>query len=532
MAKVFNVTTVCRPQKHYMVSLDGRLRAMKELADNGMYFIINKARQYGKTTILRALNDYLQDDYYVVLMDFQTFGSAKFKSENAFSLSFASSFIRLMNRNRGSLPPGLSARLSGLEKICGARLSDFELKELFESLSDICASSDKPIILMIDEVDSAANNLVFLDFLAQLRAYYIDRDHGPAFQSVILAGVYDIKNLARKIRPDEDHKVNSPWNVAADFHINMSFSAAEIAGMLCEYEADYHTGMDTETIAEQIYYHTSGYPFLVSRLCQLLDETVSMRLGSKSEAWSSYGIIEACRILTTENNTLFESMIGKITNYPELKHLLERKVFNGQTVSYTATNEIIRLGTMFGIIKNVDNAVAPANRIFARVLADYFLSMDELKETEIYKASIREKHQFVTGGRLDMRAVMERFIVHFTELYGNRGERFIEEEGRKYFLLYLRPIINGSGYYSMEAVTGSGTRTDVIVYYYEELFIIETKIWHGPKRNEDARNQLMGYMDSYCQKTGYLLTFSFNKTKMQGIKEVRIGDKLLIEAVV
>lgn len=65
---------------------------------------------------------------------------------------------------------------------------------------------------MIDEVDSATNNQVFLDFLVQLRAYYIDRDVQPTFQSVILTGVYDVMNLKRKIRPDEEHKVNSPWN--------------------------------------------------------------------------------------------------------------------------------------------------------------------------------------------------------------------------------------------------------------------------------------------------------------------------------
>ena len=51
----------------------------------------------------------------------------------------------------------------------------------------------------------------------------------------------------------------------------MSFNADEIAGMLDEYEADHHTGMDTKRVAQEIYNLTSGYPFLVSRICQLLD---------------------------------------------------------------------------------------------------------------------------------------------------------------------------------------------------------------------------------------------------------------------
>ena len=96
---------------------------------------------------------------------------------------------------------------------------------------------------MIDEVDSAANNQVFIDFLAQLRAQYLDREFYPGFQSVILAGVYDIKNLKRKLRPEEGHRYNSPWNIASAFEIDMSFNVHDIAGMLTEYENDHHTGM-------------------------------------------------------------------------------------------------------------------------------------------------------------------------------------------------------------------------------------------------------------------------------------------------
>ena len=112
---------------------------------------------------------------------------------------------------------------------------------------------------MIDEVDSASNYRVFLDFLAMLRGYYLDRENSPIFQSVILAGVYDIKNLKLKIRSEEEYQYNSPWNIAARFHIDMSFTAVQIASMLEEYEQDNHTGMNVEEMARCIYDYTSGY---------------------------------------------------------------------------------------------------------------------------------------------------------------------------------------------------------------------------------------------------------------------------------
>lgn len=124
---------------------------------------------------------------------------------------------------------------------------------------------------MIDEVDSASNNQVFIDFLAQLRGYYLKRDKAPIFHLVILAGVYNIKNLKLKLRPESEHQYNSPWNIAADFDMEMSFTAEQITGMLEEYEADHHTRMDIRAVAEKIYEYTSGYPVLVSSICRHID---------------------------------------------------------------------------------------------------------------------------------------------------------------------------------------------------------------------------------------------------------------------
>lgn len=89
-----------------------------------------------------------------------------------------------------------------------------------------------------------------------------------------MAGVYDIKNLKLKIRLESEHQYNSPWNIAAEFKIDMSFSAEQISGMLSEYEADKHTGMDINRVAEYIYEYTSGYPYLVSAICKIIDEDI------------------------------------------------------------------------------------------------------------------------------------------------------------------------------------------------------------------------------------------------------------------
>lgn len=108
----------------------------------------------------------------------------------------------------------------------------------------------------------------------------------------------------------------------------------------------------------------------------------------------------------------------------------------------------------------------------------------------------------------------------------------MEDVGRRYFLLYLRPIINGTGNYYIEAQTRNMERTDVIVDYRGEQFVVELKIWRGNSYNTRGEAQLMDYLEYYHLKKGYMLSFNFNKHKQIGVNQVILGDKILVEAVV
>ena len=72
----------------------------------------------------------------------------------------------------------------------------------------------------------------------------------------------------------------------------------------------------------------------------------------------------------------------------------------------------------------------------------------------------------------------------------------------------------------------------MIVDYRGQQYVIEMKIWHGEEYNQRGKEQLAAYLKYYQLEEGYLLSFNFNKKKTVGVKEVVLGDKLLIEAVV
>ncbi|MCI9379687.1 MAG: AAA family ATPase [Dorea sp.] len=539
MRKEFNVTGLCVPKKHYMVDLSKRLVQMKKMIDKGNYFVINRARQYGKTTTLAALAEYLKDEYRVIFMDFQTIGNAMYENEDSFSRAFAACFLEEFQTS-GKIcedkRPLAEQVIKELETVLVEQNRPFYLMNLFRYLIAVCELSDRPLVLMIDEIDSAKNNQVFLDFLSQLRNYYLRRERKgtAAFHSVILAGVYDVKNLKRKLRTDEEHKMNSPWNIAVNFDMDMSFFKDEIAKMLGEYEADENTGMNIGDMAGLIYEETSGYPFLVCRLCKIMDEELpgTAEFKNRSEAWSKEGFLAAVRILVLEKNTLFDSLNHKLGDYPELERVISRMLFNGEQVIYNPDLEEIDIAMMFGFARREGAVVVIANRIFETRLYNRFLTSEEWKESDITQASFMDKNRFVVNGHLNMRRILEKFVLHFQEIYGDKDDKFVEEYGRIFFLLYLRPIINGTGNYYVEAQTRDKKRTDVIVDYHGEQFIIEMKLWHGKEYHERGEAQLADYLNIYNKQTGYLLSFNFNKKKETGVFERKIAGKRIIEAIV
>ena len=526
MPKEFNITGTCYPEEHYMVNLDSRLAQIKQMVDAGKYFSINKGRQYGKTTTLRALRAYLNQEYIIVSLDFQALSSSEFENEQKFVRAMARGLYQLK-----IVKSHMSHEIQKEMKKMKSYDNSYLLADLFNIFSDWCGEVDKPIVLMIDEVDQASNYQIFLDFLAQLRYYYLNRQDYSTFQSVILAGVHDIRNLKLKIRPQSEHQHNSPWNIATDFDVQMNFSPKDIAGMLEEYESDYHTGMNISEMAQMIYDDTSGYPVLVSSFCCLMDKKIAgtEKFPTKSDAWTKEGFLKAEKILLTEKTPLFESLIDKLKDNENLRNLLYRILFDGRSIPYNADNDAIDVATMYGFVTNRNGQLAVFNRIFETRIYEWFLSVELTSGNDF---SGGNKNQFVENGRLNMERVLEKFVVDFDFIYGSRDDKFKEEVGRRLFLLYLKPIINGTGFYHIESRTRDERRMDVVVDYGTEQHIIELKIWHGEQYNSDGEKQLSDYLDYHHLKKGYLLTFNFNQKKETGVKRVQYGDKELIEATV
>lgn len=224
-------------------------------------------------------------------------------------------------------------------------------------------------------------------------------------------------------------------------------------------------------------------------------------------------------------------MIKKMADFPKLKSMMQDILFCGCNYPFERDNYLIDLGVTFGFIKEINGIVAIANRIFETKLYDLFLSEMVMDDT-LGKVVTEERNQYIVDGMLQMQLVMEKFYQHYMEIYGDSDQKFVEQQGRKIFLLYLKPIINGMGNYYIEAQTRDARRTDIIVDYRGRQFIIELKIWRGNEYNQRGEKQLAEYLDAYGADRGYLLSFNFNKNKKTGIQEILYNGKHILEVTV
>ena len=513
--KEFNTTGSCNPQWHYMVDTEKRFKAVENLIDKGKYFTINRARQYGKTTMLQMIRRRLSEQYIIIKTSFEGIGDESFKSIPEFVNTFCSLMVRYLQE------VGEKETLKNV--FDNHDLASFE--ELSNVITEFCRTSSKPVVLLIDEVDKSSDNQLFLNFLGMLRNKYLERNEGlgATFHSVVLAGVYDVKNLKLKLRPDAEKKYNSPWNIAADFNVDMTFHPEEISQMLQDYENDVHTGMDIKAMGEEIYKYTSGYPYLVSAICKLIDEQLD-------RDWTEDGIVKAVKIIVQGNNTLMDDLSKNLENYPEFREFMFSVAVNGTSYAFTLLNPMVSMGNMFSYIKNKAGRVAIHNLVFEEALFLYF-TVDYAIKNQDKLAPFQSN--YILNGRLNMEYVVERFAELLHEEYRESTEAFVEKEGRLLFLTFLKPIINGVGFYYVEPQTRDNRRMDLVVTYGRQEFVVELKIWRGDKYERTGREQLSEYLAIRGMDEGYLLTFDFSKNKSIAEPQwIEVDGKRIFEAVV
>ena len=169
--------------------------------------------------------------------------------------------------------------------------------------------------------------------------------------------------------------------------------------MLEEYAADKSVKMNTLQIAETLFYYTSGYPFLVSKLCKMLDEDLV-----QNGEWTVQDVEIAVKKLINEENTNFENLIKNLENNPELYAAVYEVAIAGDFVPFNIHTPIINLGHLHGIFveSNGGGRVMIHNRIYVEVIVNYMT--DKMRRAELANRSDLGTGYKNNDGTLNMEA--------------------------------------------------------------------------------------------------------------------------------
>jgi len=300
----------------------------------------------------------------------------------------------------------------------------------------------------------------------------------------------------------------------------MAFNADEIATMLVEYEKDYATGMDIARVSEELFSYTSGYPFMVSRLCLIMH--------NKSKVWDIYGVRDAVTEFLKEDNTLFSDMSKNLENHEGLYRLLYDVMILGVRRSFSYDNPVIGMAYRYGYIKSDHRySVVVFNKIFETRISNYFVTKNE--QSKPHQRTSVTYYNIATEDHFNMELCLEKFAQFFNkEIYPTKEKELLEMY-RISFLSFLSPLLNGIGHYHYESQLSDERRMDVIVNYGRHEYIIELKRIFSERDRKEGLDQLLGYMEGRGADVGYYLTFDFRKKSDSKVEWLSIAGKRIFE---
>jgi len=480
----FNTSGPNIPRQHYTIERRNQLKEGINLVDKDRYFTIWAPRQTGKSTFFRQLAVELEkQNYKVAHINFESYKNASLGS-----------FLKRFTRH---LKESWNVDFS----------KETDISNIFELIENI---KNQKCVLIIDEVEGI-NEEYFGDFLHSIRNAYHSREN-HCLKSVILVGVSNIIGIV------QDNA--SPFNIADNLNIPY-FTKKEVFELLHQHETE--TGqLFEEKVKQKIYQITAGQPGLVNGFAKIL---VDRNSDKKILDYNDYLKVEDwyLRIAIDKN---FENIHNKAKAE---RRFVERLLFTEDEIPFYIDRPSIKHLHTNGLIKDDENGnVTFWVPFYKKRLYKAFYPYTNGERKEISRTIFAEEY-FDKDNNFKIEKlisaykeyVKRRSFKAFLEKDENGNYKSIKESALIYsfetFITAVVSQLNGKIY--READTGLG-KSDMIINFNGQEFIIETKVYYAPKQFNEGKKQLAYYCKNSGLKTGFYLVFCPENQKYpQNLKE-------------
>ena len=375
--------------------------------------------------------------------------------------------------------------------------------ELF--LSDWCQQLEKPLVLLLDEVDALVGDTL-ISLLRQLRAGYPKRpDQFP--QTVILCGVRDLQDYRIQSSTEKTAITGgSAFNIKAESLRLGDFNQEETVRLLLEHTAE--TGqVFTPEALDLVWSFTRGQPWLINALAY--ETTWRNKAGrDRTQPITGAMIREAKENLILRRVTHLDQLADKLRE-PRVRRVVE-PMLRGDELESVATVDDIQYAVDLGLIARTTAGPQIANPIYREVIPRELTVITQLN----LESQQNPAWYIRRDGQLDMPKLLEAFQQFFRENSEAWLEGFNYREAGPQLLMqaFLQRIINGGGRVDREYGLGR-RRTDLLVVWNHpagvQRVVIELKLLRGSLEStlQEGLAQTWEYTDRCGAEAAHLVIF-------------------------
>jgi len=482
MNRFFNTAGPCVPGKHYLLPSAERLGEVAGLIAREQYFVIHAARQSGKTTLLLDLRNTLEAAgrhraLYCTLESVQGYTDPR------------EGIPAVVGAVRSSL------KAFGWPDTFTEGAANTVLKD---GLSRLCASLDRPLVLLFDEVDCLSEGTL-VTFLRQLRDGFVNRAGGMPFpSSVALVGMRAIRDYKAQIRPGAATLGSaSPFNIAARSLTLANFTESEVGTLYAQHTADTGQAFPPEAVARAFHW-SQGQPWLANALAR---EVVDKILGTDyAQPVAAAHFDEAAERLILRRDTHIDSLVERLRE-ERVRRLVEPVILGG-TPSVDLMSDDARYVVDLGLLRTDRKVWEAANPIYREVM------VRTLSYTTQESLPAELASRWIADGRLDMSGLLRGFQTFWRENADIWVDKYAYREAAPHLILmaFLQRVVNGGAHIDREFALGR-KRLDLCVQMGAHRYPVELKLRHGERTEAEGVEQLTEYMDRCGTREGWLVLF-------------------------
>ena len=499
MEKFFNTAGPCNPTKHYMLPAIERLPGIARLIAREQYFAIHAARQSGKTTLLQALVDDInaRGERIALYFTVESVQAYPDPHDGIFKIVEGMRSDLLAHPNFSELVRDPSSPIPKLLP----QQPDLGVKQFLTMLAQ---KAGKPLVVFFDEVDGLTEGTA-VTFLRELRDGYVTRNKIPFPSSVAIVGMMDIRDMKARVRPhSETLGSKSPFNVIAEDFTLRNFTEDEVRTLYAQHTEATGQVFEPEAVKSAMEW-SGGQPWLVNALASECVDKIHD--GRYDEPITAADIEAAKEAIIRRRDTHVDSLMDRLRE-PRVRRVMEPVILGNQLTDLSVNDEDYRFVQDLGLLKEVNGALVPSNRMYAEIIGRY-LSHDE--QTRM----VQSVHEipWATPNGLDMPGLMAAFQAFWRENSGadRRAYEYGEATPHLVLMAFLQRVTNGNGHIIREMALGSG-RLDLCVEFKGKRYAIEVKTSKN-FAGERSYAQLAGYLDKLHLPEGWMAIFDVGTSK-------------------